>query len=260
MRDHKRIMLLFFVMLSIVAVTAMATLSGQDHNQSSRDEQQKIDKKEFESQFPIADSEDQLSTNQENRAKRRARSRKYDKSPLPIDPTSDVVSSSAHWAMDLPALPVAQSDAVVICEITNAQAYLSDDKTGVYSEFTIRVDEVLKSDSQAPLATGFSIDVERAGGRVRFPSGHIGQYYISGQGMPRVGRRYVLFLKRNNDGEDFSIITGYELRAGRVFLLDNPGEGHPITNYKGVDEALFLDDLRAAVTTFPQTTHSKGRN
>jgi hypothetical protein len=42
------------------------------------------------------------------------------------------------------ALPTHISNAVVIGEVTDAKAYLSEDRTSVYSEFTIRVGEVLK--------------------------------------------------------------------------------------------------------------------
>jgi hypothetical protein len=222
----------------------MAALRGQDQNPPSREDQQK---KEFESQFPIVDYEAPPPADPEKRAKRQARGKKYNNSPLGIDPISTVAVGSTHWAMNLPALPVAQSNAVVVGEVINAQAYLSDDRTGVYSEFTIRVDEVLKNDGQPPLVSGCSIDVERMGGRVRFASGHVGQYFIPNQGMPRIGRRYVLFLKRNEEGQDYSLITGYELRTGRVFLLDNPGPGHPITAYKGADETSFLNEVRTAI-------------
>ncbi len=126
--------------------------------------------------------------------------------------------------------------------VTDAQAYLSNDKTGVYSEFTVRIDEVLKNDSPAQFTVGSFIAVERFGGRVRFPSGRIGTYWASGQGMLRIGRRYVLFL--SSSAESFQIITGYELRGGHVILLDNHGQGHPLTSYRGADEALLIRDLR----------------
>ena len=38
--------------------------------------------------------------------------------------------------------------------------------------------------------------------------------------MPQVGCRYLLFLEQVNSEVEFRILTGYELREGRVFPLD----------------------------------------
>jgi hypothetical protein len=149
--------------------------------------------------------------------------------------------------MGLPALPVAQSEAVIIGEVTGAKAYLSEDKYTVYSDFTININEVLKNSSTSQLAPNNVVNVERQGGRVRFPSGHINTVAVGGQSMPRIGKRYVLFLK-SSDGQDFSIVLGYELREGHVFLLDNAYPGHPIRDYQGVDEATFLKKVKDAIT------------
>jgi hypothetical protein len=249
MRGHTKLVLLIVTVLVLI-VTAMAALRGQDQDRSSSKEQKTISKEEFESQFPIADYSAPELADPVKRAKRKAKSKKYDNSEMSVSPSGDVTSSFEHWATGLSALPVNRSCAVVIGEVLGAQAYLSNDKTGVYSEFNIRVDKVLKNAS-ASLATGKDIVVERPGGRVRFPSGHVNQYFTVGQGMPRVGRRYILFLTGNE--QDFQILTGYEIRAGHIFLLDNPGGGHPITAYKGMDEALLLNDLQVAIANSSQT-------
>ena len=65
---------------------------------------------------------------------------------------------------------------------------------------------------------------------------------------PKVGGRYLLFLTRDvqtpdDTGKDFHILTGYELRDGRVHLLDDTLPGHPITRYKGNTETTLLTDL-----------------
>lgn len=245
MRRHKRAMALLFALLIIVVAAAMAALSGQEQNKSSNNKRQKISKKEFESQFPIADYSAPELGDPVKRAKRKAKSKKYDNSEMSVSPSGDVTSNLEHWGAGLSALPTDRSSAIVIGEVIDAQAYLSNDKTGVYSEFSIRIDRVLKNDVSTSFAAGKNIVVDRPGGRVRFPSGHVNQYFTAGQGMPRVGRRYILFLTGKE--EDLQILTGYEIRAGHIFLLDNPGEGHPITTYHGADESLFLNDLQAAI-------------
>jgi hypothetical protein len=84
--------------------------------------------------------------------------------------------------------------------------------------------------------------VERDGGRVRFPNGRLHMYMIADYDMPKVGLRYVLFL--NNDELGFQIITGYELRDGKVYPLDhlpNP------RIYENSDEMDFLSHLRKRI-------------
>ena len=73
-------------------------------------------------------------------------------------------------------------------------------------------------------------------------------------GMPRLGKRYVLFLTHNfpygaEDEQDYYILTAYELTGGHVIPIDNPGGGtHPIASkYKDADETTFLNDLRLAI-------------
>ena len=94
----------------------------------------------------------------------------------------------------VPAIPAAESDAIVIGEIASARARMSQppNNPGVISEFTIRVDEVLKANGLAPLVSRVTVVVEREGGRMRYPSGRIVKFTPSGQRMPRVGKRYVL--------------------------------------------------------------------
>lgn len=154
-----------------------------------------------------------------------------------------------------PAFPITQSDAIVIGEITDARAFLSNDRTNVYSEFTLRLTEVLRNSSTASLSSGMLITTERPGGRVRFPSGKIllrGGLY--GRNMPHTDRHYVLFLNHNVEEDDFSIVTGYELREGCVFALDgksvNERESPQFANYehyRGAEESIFLSELRQVI-------------
>jgi hypothetical protein len=128
-----------------------------------------------------------------------------------------------HVIGQVSALPVTQSDVILVGEVTDAKAYLSNDRVGIYSEFAIRADEVLKNGSPLLITPTGSVVLEREGGRVRFPSGSVQRYAIANQGMPQVGKRYLLFLKSIEDDQDFSIITGYELNTGRVSPLDGKG-------------------------------------
>lgn len=248
MRNHKHAKLLIIILFATTVTTATAAF----YRQTQSDKQRKFDKDEFESQYPIVDYSAPESTDPIERTRRKAKSKKYNNKGGAIDPYSDSTFVSSDWAIGLPALPVNQSDVVIVGEVTDAKAYLSEDKNSVYSEFTVTVNDVLKNLNDSPLISNSQVIVERQGGRVRFPSGHINIVVIGGQGMPRPGRRYLLFLKRNDDGQDFSINVGYELRGGRVVLLDEAYPGHPITTYKGTVESSFLNEVRDAIANSPK--------
>lgn len=232
----------------MIVGAAIAT-SGVPAQNKSAGKQRQVDKTEFESQFPLVDINKPGPSAQRKRAKWQVKGRKYKGIGLTVTEDSGLITFNTEWDVGLPALPVAKSDLVVIGEVVAAEALLSESKEWVYSEFTIRVDEVLKNASNVTPSQGSAITADRDGGGVRFPSGRVTIQYTVGQGMPRVGRRYTLFLTGDNEGQDFHILTAYELRGGRVIPVDDPAGGtHPIAvKYKGVDEESFLSDLRSAV-------------
>lgn len=223
---------------------ALQGSGGSDKQKAGKGES----KQDFESQFPLVDHESPEPTDPEHRARRRAKGEKHNKAVIPLDEESDGIVSTRDWEVGLPALPVEQSQAIVVGRVQDAQAFLSTDKTAVYSEFTIIVEEVLKNTANRQLVAESSLVAERSGGRVRFPSGHVTLQSTRGQGMPRKGRQYVFFLTLQDQALNFSILTGYELKAGRVELLDEPGGGHPINNHRGVGQEAFLQELRTTIT------------
>ena len=265
MKDHSRVTILLIVALVIIVTAVSAALRAQNQNLSSNTKDEKI--KERLSKLPIVDYDAPEPSDPEKRSKRRAKSKTYnDPHGRKINPSKAVTGASrSEWEFGLAsALPVAQSNAVIIGKVINAQAYLSEDKTSVYSEFTVQVEDVLKNDNNEPITAGDSIVTERQGGRVRLPSGSISNFYITGQNTPQIGHRYVLFLGYNpydasnrslTSPRDMSrhILTGYELRAGQVFLLDGMG-GKNFQNYEGNDEATFLNEIRRSATNSSQPT------
>jgi len=89
----------------------------------------------------------------------------------PITEEGITITITDEWDIGLPELPVSKSDMVIIGEVVDEQAYMSEGKDWIYSEFTVRVEEVLKNASNLRPTAGSSIDVNRDGGRIRFPSG-----------------------------------------------------------------------------------------
>ena len=221
----------------LLAIAAIVIIPTKSQEPARKAQARKLD----ENRFPIADYTAPEPSDPSERAKRHAKGKKYDKSHWNIYPDAQSSMARTHPIdPNLPALPLAESTAVVIGQITKAKAYLSNDKTGVYSVFNIQVDEVIKSSSNESLTTASSIEVERDGGRVRFPNGRILTYVSTN--MPQVGLRYVLFLTIPQGQSDFQILTGYELRGGKVYPLDDLPN---LTVYENTDEAIFLDQLRS---------------
>ena len=101
--------------------------------------------------------------------------------------------------------------------------------------------------SAKALAPGASLELEREGGRVRFPSGRVHLYMTKEQDMPQIGSSYVFFLSELNDETVFQIVTGYELREGKVYPLDHLP--NPRT-YENADEAKFMSELRMKIANF----------
>lgn len=200
-----------------------------------------------ENRFPIADYLASEPTDPVVRARLRARSQKHNNSDWGINPNgpSDTTVKVDSVDPNLPAIPFKRASAIIIGKVKNARASLSDDKTGIFSTFEISIEEVLKNASRVPLSVGAVVEADREGGRVRFPSGRLHLFLVKEQNMPQVNSRYVLFLE---GGDDFQIITAYELREGRIYPLDDLVQ--PKT-YENAEETTFLSELRTKLSDHP---------
>ena len=246
MRNYRTTFLLLIA--ASVVVSGAAVSSFRTQNRAGEKHPKKSEKMvEQESRLPVVDYEAAEPSSPEEREKREAKAKKYARTELSVDLDVEAVTTSGHWVAEIPAIPVSQSALIVTGTISKAEAELTPKRKKIYSEFTITVDEVLKHDGSAPLSSGDTVTADRAGGRVRYPSGKVGLYWVTGQGMPQVGMKYLLFLTHTDPKAGYSILTGYELRDGRIRLLDNPGSGHPITASEGSDAPSFLERVRSAV-------------
>ena len=162
-----------------------------------------------------------------------------------------------------PAIPVA-SNVIVIGSIVDVEAYLSSDKTTLYTEATIKIEQALKGEVRYGLIPGTRLTAERTGGAVRFSSGKILRRATFGKNIPAKGHRYLLFLNEVNDSQSFSIVTAYKLQNDTVFPLDGIGGsdgGFPqfaaYKTYKNAAESTLIDDVRKAIAE--QSSARKGR-
>jgi hypothetical protein len=136
--------------------------------------------------------------------------------------------------------------------VRETKAYLSEDRTHVYSEVSLSVEEILKAVPQYGLQVDSTVIGERTGGAVRFPSGKILRQGKWGRRIPSTGHRYLLFLKDTGDS-GFSIVTGYELTGKGVLPLDGiEGGDHSVykdyERLRNTSEASLLDAVRKAIS------------
>lgn len=255
MRTPARKFSFVYLALALAVITVEPAAHGQ--NTASK----KKNSPANERAIPVVDFV--ASKNSPLSSQRRARNHRHDLGDRRVDPAPFVMKESepeelyeltpSHAPVQL-ALPVFESDAVVIGEVVGAEAYLSNDRTSVYSEFTLQLSDLLKNTSKQDINIGSLLTAERTGGGVRFESGKVLRRGRLHETMPLVGRRYLLFLKRHDEAESFSIITGYELRDGRVYPLDGvnvPEGGSKLPQfaaYDGVQDREFLNEVRVALT------------
>jgi hypothetical protein len=237
----------YIKVLAVIALISVAVVSGRTLYKQEQSVQRET-QKNANDDLPIAGYDAGELTESKEHALRKLRGKHYDAWGV-INETTKKGGMIIYSEIEYPALPVAQSDFIIIGEVVEAQAYLSNNKSGVYSEFTTRVNEIIKQDNKTFLALDTLIATERPGGRVKFPSGGVVKFRFIGQGMPRQGRQYLFFLKRNEERENYTILTAYELRAGKVFPIDGTvaaigNKVWPFDTYKGADKLRLLTDLQ----------------
>lgn len=241
----------------VIATTAIALKSQAPPGQSKKTALQQAD----EDFYTLVDFNAPLPADPKERGRLQARARRgdmplqagEDPSPYSLDKRreSGFGSPPTDQSKEI-ALPVSQSDAVVIGYLGDARAFLTHDKTTIFSQFTVRLEDVLKDNPLGSLRVGDFITILRGGGGVRLPSGKIIREGMHGKPLPKENRRYLLFLKYNNDeGKDYSILTAYELNAGKVSPLDGINlvgtvetEYAAYRKYDGADEDAFVREVR----------------
>jgi hypothetical protein len=198
--------------------------------------------------IPIADfTADPQTANAPAQQMRQAKNAFYhrDDRQAPLDPGVNYKYPSvtiSHLFVHLPSLPIAESDAIVIGTIKASSAILTENKGTIYSEFTFNVERVFKTET-LPLAAGQYFAAERWGGAIRFPSGAVQEFRHYQMQSPRIGGRYLLFLKRESK-VNVSIKTGYELIDGKVRPLD---DYQAFQVYKDQPESDLIADLTSAL-------------
>jgi hypothetical protein len=142
-------------------------------------------------------------------------------------------------------LPAHSAAAVIIGTVLSGQAFVFHDHSYVYSDYSIRIDEILKPDANTDLFVGGQLVAFRLGGTIRFPSGHIKNFFVLGEGYPKVGSQYLFFLGRpdvNIREYSMTLYATYELSNGKVFPLDDG-----MDDYDGISQNVLLDQVKKLI-------------
>lgn len=248
-------------MLAITVMTAMSALRGRTQNSPASTKQEKTTseptaKELDDAATPIVDFDNPSVIEPTEKSSRKLKNERYNKETFVLSDPQRVgeVIREPEWQAGLSDLPADKSDIVVEGQVTDARAFLSDDKTGVYSEFTIRVSRILKVAPGLSVNLDDTIVMERFGGRVRYPSGKVIRYRIEGQGSPMQGKKYLFFLAKADQG-NYKLLTAYEIQGQKVFALDGSrinfrGKGNwKFDKHNGEDLDSFIGEIERAVSS-----------
>jgi hypothetical protein len=239
--------LTYFLLLLVAGTIALSAVRHEKSTPIATPSQKTTDDyKKIKERFPTADYDDKqdLPDPQKN-AKRKAKQKRYNDTDLVashVEPGVDEAALFLEPHFTFPALPVAESEVVVVGTIGTAQALLSESKRNVFSEFTLTVEDVLKSKIQG-VAQGSVLTIDRVGGHVKYPNGQRVLFRIAGLNMPQIGGRYLLFLTSTHSKEDISILTGYQLTPNGAIPLDELHQVASLTRVTEVDILLRVRDL-----------------
>jgi hypothetical protein len=251
-------MIRYVVAVFTLCAFAIATWA-QDSPPGVAPQDQKQFKPSKHSGAPVVGEFQAQQESSQDYVRRQIRDRRYSDSsvlPEPIsDPGAGVPETTNLTFIDYVALgkssdphgiPVSVSSAIVIGTVLSGNCFITSDHKFVYTDYQVRVDQILKPDATANLTVGGRLTSSRPGGSIHFPSGHLTHFLNPGHGLPTIGSQYVLFLWRAiPDLPEYEIIidSGYELKGGRAYALDDANSEHD-----DVDAQMLLREIQKTLT------------
>lgn len=247
-------------MAVLVAISSAFLISSRSLGQAPVEQPKKVQpdieqkRKEFKKQFPIARYDEPEEQDLEKRAKRQLVGKRYENAGGLVDSIHPIAEDEdrvlvTDVVLSVPAIPVKESELIVIGKVLDASAHLSKNKKNVYSEFTVQISEILK-DTTGTIKKEGSITVDREGGFVEYINGLRRLHRIGGLLMPQVGGTHILFLRNPDKGPNYEIINGYELKDGGVINLTGSFES---ISYFGTHQTVLLSKVRKALSEAVQS-------
>ena len=166
--------------------------------------------------------------------------KRYNKnSPFSLLDTSERSVHVDSFPNDI--FPFSTSSLVILGTIEGAQSFLSENKTNVYTEYIIRIEEVFKNSVGLILKPTNLINVDIEAGSLRLSSGLIVKQEIVNLIMPEIGQRGVFFLNLGNGGSDLYLRRGFEITDNYILQLDNPSNSTQFIDFSNVQ---FIETVR----------------
>lgn len=207
----------------IVAMTIVISF-GTDKGHSQQGNKNKNEEGFIDdlSKYAVVDYNAPEPADEKEREIRKLKNNRYDDQSWVIkNPHPDDSGVGRYDETEPPSLiPVNERSLVIVGKITGVKAYLSNDKQGVYSEFTIKINSILKDDTDNKTEVAKSVIADREGGFVRYPNGQKVLYMNSERALPAVGNEYVFFLTQDKVSPNYKILTLYKLENSGITQLD----------------------------------------
>lgn len=229
-------------LVSLVVLITIAVSFGTMVGHSQKGVSKEQEKNPFEdlNGHPIVEYDDPEPVNAEEREVRKIKNKRYDDVLQVFKKSNPEYNLSiASDAEPIPSLiPYIESELIIIGKTTTANSFLSNEKAGIYSEFSVNIETILKKDEKRNLKTNETITMDRAGGIVLYPGGNKMLYMNDWQRMPKVNQRYLLFLGKDDEqNPNYKLITAYKLENGKVTALD---QFDIFGKYDGMSEKDFI--------------------
>lgn len=172
--------------------------------------------------------------------RRRQISQRYDNQGWVVKSVHPVTGGIGKITEDSPPplFPIDESALVIVGEVEMINAFLSNDKGGVYTEFTIQVEEVLKNDGKK---NPKKVTADREGGVVVYPNGQRVMYQSSERGLPLLGSKYLFFLTKDELSPNYEILTSYDINSSNVRQMEI---GRPFDEFKNAGKTAFIEAVR----------------
>jgi hypothetical protein len=156
--------------------------------------------------------------------------------PPPPPPAGTVVR-----LIPLPELPIDNSDVVVVGEVSNVQPFLTSSRSSLYTEYTIRVLDTVKSAAKVPVTD--SLVVFRQGGVARLESGRVIEWPVSGRGDPLMLRQqYLFFLTYRGEAEAYLVDKFWHVKDGSIKAA-YPDEKARASQFRSENDGRLLTEV-----------------
>lgn len=136
----------------------------------------------------------------------------------------------------------------VLCAHRNFRRKISCQKC-LYTEFTVHVDDVVKSSNTRTIGT--DIAIVEPGGAVRLPNGRVLRDIIHGYGVwPVMNGRYVLFLWYVPNADCYRLMKSWDVDGPYAQAMADEDVNRArsgVSRYNGMDSVGFIAVVKASL-------------